>query len=99
MTGPSGYVNKDLVQQHVAPASLGDKVKVYICGTRITTVMCHWLIFRFKGPPGQVAAIAGKKAGYKQGELAGLLKELGYTESQVRHVDMDLHSCLQDSLY
>ncbi|TFY55315.1 hypothetical protein EVG20_g9366 [Dentipellis fragilis] len=35
------------------------------------------------GPPGQVAAIAGKKAGMKQGELGGILKELGYTEDQV----------------
>ena len=36
------------------------------------------------GPPGQVAAIAGKKDGMKQGELSGTLKELGYTEDQVR---------------
>lgn len=36
------------------------------------------------GPPGQVAAIAGKKAGMKQGELDGVLKELGYTEEQVK---------------
>ncbi|KAJ6469570.1 cytochrome-b5 reductase [Mycena vitilis] len=35
------------------------------------------------GPPGQVAAIAGKKAGMKQGELGGVLKELGYKEEQV----------------
>ncbi|ESK96137.1 cytochrome-b5 reductase [Moniliophthora roreri MCA 2997] len=35
------------------------------------------------GPPPQVAAIAGKKAGMKQGELGGILKELGYTEDQV----------------
>ncbi|KAF5375218.1 hypothetical protein D9758_000492 [Tetrapyrgos nigripes] len=34
------------------------------------------------GPPGQVAALAGKKAGMKQGELDGILKELGYTEDQ-----------------
>ncbi|KAF8640857.1 hypothetical protein AX17_000505 [Amanita inopinata Kibby_2008] len=34
-------------------------------------------------PPGQVAALAGKKAGMKQGELGGVLKELGYTEEQV----------------
>ncbi|KAJ3545284.1 hypothetical protein NMY22_g2502 [Coprinellus aureogranulatus] len=36
------------------------------------------------GPPGQVAAVAGKKAGMKQGELGGILKELGYTEDQMR---------------
>jgi hypothetical protein len=35
------------------------------------------------GPPGQVAAISGKKAGMAQGELGGVLKELGYTEDQV----------------
>ncbi|KAH9854521.1 cytochrome-b5 reductase [Lenzites betulinus] len=35
------------------------------------------------GPPGQVAAIAGAKAGMKQGELSGILKQLGYTEEQV----------------
>lgn len=65
--GPVGYVNKELIQKHIAPASLGEKVKVFICG-----------------PPGQVAAIAGKKDGMKQGTLAGTLKELGYTEDQVR---------------
>ncbi|KAH7927252.1 ferredoxin reductase-like protein [Leucogyrophana mollusca] len=30
--GPSGFVNADLIKQHVAPASVGDKVKVFICG-------------------------------------------------------------------
>ncbi|KAG6815385.1 hypothetical protein H0H87_002364 [Tephrocybe sp. NHM501043] len=65
-TGPSGFINADVIKKHVAPASLGEKVKVFICG-----------------PPGQVAAIAGKKAGMKQGEIGGILKELGYTEEQV----------------
>ncbi|KAG6871777.1 hypothetical protein C0995_000227 [Termitomyces sp. Mi166 len=65
-TGPSGFINMDIIKKHVAPASLGDKVKVFVCG-----------------PPGQVAAVAGKKAGMKQGELGGILKELGYTEDQV----------------
>ena len=35
------------------------------------------------GPPGQVNAVAGKKDGMKQGEIGGVLKELGYTEEQV----------------
>lgn len=35
------------------------------------------------GPPPQVASLAGKKDGMKQGELSGILKELGYTEEQV----------------
>ncbi|KAJ6463753.1 NADH-cytochrome b5 reductase, partial [Mycena vulgaris] len=38
------------------------------------------------GPPGQVAALAGNKAGMKQGALGGVLKELGYTEDQVRSI-------------
>jgi len=61
-----GYVNKDLISKHIASPSLGEKVKVFICG-----------------PPGQVAAIAGKKDGMKQGELGGVLKELGYSDTQV----------------
>ncbi|KAK0199083.1 cytochrome-b5 reductase [Armillaria mellea] len=64
--GPTGFISKDLLKKHVAPASLNEKVKVFICG-----------------PPGQVAALAGKKDGYKQGELSGALKELGYSEDQV----------------
>lgn len=40
-------------------------------------------VFCDSGPPGQVTAVAGKKAGAKQGELGGILKELGYTEDQV----------------
>lgn len=35
------------------------------------------------GPPGQVVAVAGKKDGMKQGEIGGVLKELGYSEDQV----------------
>jgi cytochrome-b5 reductase len=41
------------------------------------------LTMLFVGPPPQVNAIAGKKDGMKQGELGGILKELGYTEDQV----------------
>lgn len=65
--GEVGFVGKELLQKYVAPASLGEKVKVFICG-----------------PPGQVAAVAGKKDGMKQGAVGGVLKELGYTEDQVR---------------
>ncbi|GLB43615.1 putative flavoprotein pyridine nucleotide cytochrome reductase family protein [Lyophyllum shimeji] len=64
--GYGGYINKDVVKEHVAPPSLGEKVKVFVCG-----------------PPGHVEAVAGKKPGMKQGELGGILKELGYTEDQV----------------
>ncbi|KIL71403.1 hypothetical protein M378DRAFT_114509 [Amanita muscaria Koide BX008] len=65
-TGPSGYITSDIIKKHVAPAYLGNKVKVFVCG-----------------PPGQVAALAGKKNGKEQGELGGILKELGYSQDQV----------------
>jgi cytochrome-b5 reductase len=65
-SGPSGYITADVVKKHAASPSLGDKVKIFVCG-----------------PPGQVAAVAGKKSGRDQGELGGILKELGYTEDQV----------------
>ncbi|KAF9016197.1 cytochrome-b5 reductase [Hymenopellis radicata] len=65
-TGPKGFIDKNVIKEHVAPASLGEKVKVFVCG-----------------PPPQVAALAGKKAGYQQGAIGGVLKELGYTEDQV----------------
>jgi len=65
-SGPKGYITADLLKLHVAPPSLGEKVKVFICG-----------------PPPQVAALAGKKDGMKQGELGGALKKLGYKDEQV----------------
>lgn len=34
------------------------------------------------GPPGQVAAVAGKKDGGNQGEIGGILKELNYSSDQ-----------------
>ncbi|KAF9067289.1 NADH-cytochrome b5 reductase [Rhodocollybia butyracea] len=64
--GPSGFISKDVLQKFVAPPTLKEKVKVFVCG-----------------PPGQVISLAGKKAGMQQGELGGILKELGYTEDQV----------------
>jgi hypothetical protein len=36
------------------------------------------------GPPGQMKAISGMKAGMKQGELGGALKDAGFREDQVR---------------
>lgn len=39
------------------------------------------------GPPGQVSAISGPKKGFEQGELGGILKELGYTKDQVYKVE------------
>ncbi|KAI8980634.1 cytochrome-b5 reductase [Trametes punicea] len=64
--GPVGYVNSELVMQHLPPPNLGEKAKIFVCG-----------------PPGQVAAVAGPKEGMKQGELGGILKQLGYSQDQV----------------
>jgi cytochrome-b5 reductase len=30
--GPTGFIGADLIKQHIAPPSLGEKVKVFICG-------------------------------------------------------------------
>ena len=30
--GPVGYVNKTLIQQHIPPPSLAEKVKIMVCG-------------------------------------------------------------------
>lgn len=38
------------------------------------------------GPPPQITSLAGKKDGPQQGEFGGILKELGYTVEQVRHL-------------
>jgi hypothetical protein len=38
------------------------------------------------GPPGQVAAVAGPKDDMKQGELQGMLKDLGFSQDQVYKV-------------
>lgn len=35
------------------------------------------------GPPGQVAALAGPKDGFKQGEIKGILADLGYGQEEV----------------
>lgn len=32
-TGGVGFVNQDFIKQHVGPADLKEKVKVFICGT------------------------------------------------------------------
>ena len=35
------------------------------------------------GPPGQVAVLAGPKDGFKQGEIKGILADLGYGQDEV----------------
>lgn len=34
--GPTGYISADLIKQHIASSSLGEKVKVFICGMHNT---------------------------------------------------------------
>ena len=65
--------NKDLIQGHINADLLKSTMpapgqgKVYICG-----------------PPGMVAALAGPKTkDFKQGEVEGALKSLGYTSDDV----------------
>ena len=84
-TGPTGYINKDLIQKYVASKDLGAKVKVFVCGKPIirSAWVADTLLMAISGPPGQVASISGQKAGMKQGDLGGILKELGYTQDQV----------------
>ena len=38
--GPTGYIGADLLKKHIPPPSLGEKVKVFICGT-ISTFEMH----------------------------------------------------------
>jgi len=84
LLGPKGFITADLIKQHVAPPSLSEKVKVFVCGMSDMVVRkTRELNCKCEGPPGQVAAVAGQKAGMKQGELGGILKQLGYTEDQV----------------
>ncbi|EGO05374.1 hypothetical protein SERLA73DRAFT_174501 [Serpula lacrymans var. lacrymans S7.3] len=65
--GPSGFITADLIKQHIAPPSLGDKVKIFICGP----------------PPQVAAISGNKTGIKSQGPLTGALKELGYNEDQV----------------
>jgi cytochrome-b5 reductase len=82
--GPTGFISADLVKKHISPPSLQDKIKIFICGMQYIRLFFPPFYFSPNlGPPPQIAAISGKKAGMAQGELGGVLKELGYTEDQV----------------
>ncbi|PCH34495.1 ferredoxin reductase-like C-terminal NADP-linked domain-containing protein [Wolfiporia cocos MD-104 SS10] len=65
--GYTGYINKEMIAKHIAPASLGNKVKVLVCGP----------------PGQVNAIAGKKESIAKQGPVSGILKELGYTEDQV----------------
>ncbi|KAK4050864.1 hypothetical protein OIV83_003286 [Microbotryomycetes sp. JL201] len=64
--GPTGYIDQKLLAQNAPAPAFGERVKIFVCG-----------------PPGMMNAISGNKVSPKdQGELKGLLADLGYTENQ-----------------
>jgi len=65
--GSVGYVTPELIKQNIAPPSLGDKVKVFVCGP----------------PGQMKAISGSKLKPMVQGPLTGALKDLGFDESQV----------------
>ncbi|KAF1985654.1 NADH-cytochrome b5 reductase [Aulographum hederae CBS 113979] len=65
--GGKGFVTKELLKTVLPEPKEGDDVKVFVCG-----------------PPGLYKAVSGmKKSPADQGELAGMLKDLGYSKEQV----------------
>jgi len=65
--GGKGHVTKELLKTVLPEPKEGEKIKLFVCG-----------------PPGMYKAISGgKKSPSDQGELDGMLKELGYSKDQV----------------
>ncbi len=65
--GGKGYITKELLKTVLPEPKEGENVKLFVCG-----------------PPGMYNAISGpKKSPADQGELGGILKELGYSKDQV----------------
>ncbi|KAF2751478.1 ferredoxin reductase-like protein [Sporormia fimetaria CBS 119925] len=65
--GGKGVVSKELLKTVLPEPKEGEKIKIFVCG-----------------PPGMYKAISGgKKSPSDQGELSGILKELGYSKDQV----------------
>ena len=65
--GGRGYITKGMLREHMPDPLLGPLAKVLVCG-----------------PPGMVKHLAGELPSKKgQGELGGLLKELGFEAKQV----------------
>jgi len=85
--GSVGYITPELIKQKIAPPSLDNKVKVFVCGEQQMTSTTFNRTFLIPshdtGPPGQMKTISGSKLKpMDQGPLTGVLKELGYDESQ-----------------
>lgn len=65
--GFEGYLTPELGKKYLPDPKKGQKVHVFVCG-----------------PPGQMNAVSGPKGpNFTQGELSGLLKDIGYTIDQV----------------
>ncbi len=65
--GGKGHITKQLLKTVLPEPKEGEKIKIFVCG-----------------PPGLYKAISGtKKSVYDQGEVDGLLKDLGYSKDQV----------------
>ena len=65
--GGTGFVTKELLKTVMPEPKEGDRLKVFVCG-----------------PPGLYKAVSGTKTSpLDQGELTGMLKELGYSKDQV----------------
>jgi cytochrome-b5 reductase len=65
--GGKGFVTKELLKTVLPEPKEGEKIKIFVCG-----------------PPGLYKAISGgKKSPSDQGDLAGHLKDLGYSKDQV----------------
>ena len=71
--GETGYVDANMVTKYLPSAKLGDKAKIFVCGELPVSCARPCLTPQCAGPPGQVAAVAGKKEGMKQGALGGVL--------------------------
>ena len=65
--GGKGFVTRELLKTVLPEPKEGEKIKIFVCG-----------------PPGLYKAISGgKKSPQDQGELEGILKDLGYSKDQV----------------
>jgi len=65
--GGKGFVTKELLKTVIPESSLGEKLKIFVCG-----------------PPGLYKAVSGgKKSPTDQGDLTGILADLGYSKEQV----------------
>lgn len=66
-TQGKGFITKELLKTVLPEPKEGEKIKIFVCG-----------------PPGMYKAISGtKKSPTDQGELDGILKDLGYSKEQV----------------